>query len=252
MHELLLGEAQARAGYVNVLVAALANLASWASMDAWLGAGDDPTLEAPMIASPTTSDHRQHFLGVSQLVQMSSDLASGILRCLDDGLLYPAAALTRQLIECEYLLLVMGDDFDVALDWVQASDVEIRKRFQPKHVRSRLGIAGDEYWTHCGVGGHPSPRGRRLLEFNQLTHALTSHRPMHQLLVVESMIDVINHVERVWLASLRVLDANHARLPGGVPRVAETLQSVDGARNEWERVDIAADLAVALALLQQA
>ncbi len=74
---------------------------------------------------------------------------------------YSAAALVRQLVEVEYIAWACAKDPEEAIEWLQASPDERRKKWQPRHIRERSNGLFDwkDYGAHCEAGGHPTPDG---------------------------------------------------------------------------------------------
>src|SRR5262249_36645826 len=76
-----------------------------------------------------------------------------------------AAALTRQLVEVEYLAWAFAEDPEEAERWMRSSKEERQEMWQPRHIRERAEgrFRAIDYGLHCGKGGHPSPEGIYLL-----------------------------------------------------------------------------------------
>lgn len=105
--------------------------------------------------------------GVSVLAQIIAELANGAVAVLDHGQAYAAAALTRQLVEAEYLAWTFAEEPAMAAQWMRSSPAELRSKFQPKNLRQRAKgrFRPAQYWDHCSQGGHPSPTARLLLRY---------------------------------------------------------------------------------------
>lgn len=54
------------------------------------------------------------------------------------------------------------------------------------------GFADEEYWNHCSTGGHPTPKGTRLLE------RLDPTRQSWPYSASELLIDLDLHPRRTW------------------------------------------------------
>lgn len=78
---------------------------------------------------------------------------------------YTAAAMTRQLVEIEYLTWAFAFDQVEAADWLRSTNRERRNRWQPRHLRERSNGRFDsaDYRQHCELGGRPTPMGARAL-----------------------------------------------------------------------------------------
>jgi hypothetical protein len=198
-----------RTNYCRMASASLASIASWLGFDSALGGGDVPMAGSP--ATPNTSgatdaDRHIGFRATAAVVEMAAQLATGSLALLDADLRYAASALIRQLIETEYLLTAFDLDFSRASEWARATPDEIRRSFAPKTMRSLGGFSNQEYWQHCTMGGHPSPTGRRLLQYG--LHAPPSE---DDFLTASTWGDLAQHLRRLWSTTNHLLSSQHAR-----------------------------------------
>lgn len=248
------GAMESRQRFAAELVDCLQELASWIAVDAFLGASDKGASDQTRDQSPVMSERRSGFRAMALVTQMASELSSGAISCTIAGRLYASGALVRQLIECEYLLLAMKQDFKIASQWGSASQSELKKKFQPRHMRDVLGFDAAEYGQHCSIGGHPSPQGAQLLELERhmmelWTAVQGSKQNTRQLLTAEAQIDTVHHVDRCWKAAVGALEVHHACFPQDVPRVITLLARVRGARSRWEEQDLASSPKLGLALL---
>lgn len=216
-----------REQFARVTAEQLGNVASWLGFDSLLGAGDIDTSTPSDEA--TAPERYAAFRGVSAVVEMASELAMGCVSMLDSGHRYAAAALIRQLIECEYLLHAFVEDLSRAASWYRASPSEIRSAFMPKTMRPLGGFSDREYWTHCDQGGHPSPQGRVLLRFG-------GHGdPADEGFMAASMWgDLAQHLGRVWWAAHDLLSTHHARF---VDVRASQIAVVDAIGARWRDAD---------------
>ena len=84
--------------------------------------------------------------------QAGGSLVSGASRLIDARNVYGAAALVRQLLEVEQLVLLFGVDHEEAVAWLRSDEHERRQRFQPRHVRTRSrGRFAAEGVYYCGA-----------------------------------------------------------------------------------------------------
>ena len=95
-------------------------------------------------------------------------MAKGPTKLFAANLWYPGSALVRQLIECVYLVTLMGERRDEAESWMASSRERILSTFMPRQMRQRSvrNFRVGEYQTHCEWGGHPNPAGKRLLRMH--------------------------------------------------------------------------------------
>lgn len=117
----------------------------------------------------------------SQLISASSDL-------FIDGRTYAAAALTRQIVEIEYLAWAFETRDGDAERWLRSTRQERESFFRPVKLReaAKGKFRGVDYSYHCELGGHPVPGGTVLLQ--------DSERGFPQLL----LSDVLGHAGRIW------------------------------------------------------
>jgi hypothetical protein len=94
---------------------------------------------------------------VAVAIQMAGETARGAVTLLRDNNRYGAAALVRQLVECEYLLCLFAIDQDEPLKWASMDLEGVRKEYMPRRMRERAGdrFRSSEYSIHCQIGGHP-------------------------------------------------------------------------------------------------
>lgn len=104
-------------------------------------------------------------VGLATVMQIAGELVSGAITLFERDNRYAAAALTRQLVEVEYLAWAFAEDEEEAERWMRSSKEERQELWQPRHIRERAGgrFRGFDYGLHCGKGGHPSPEGIHLL-----------------------------------------------------------------------------------------
>jgi hypothetical protein len=103
--------------------------------------------------------------GVALVAQMGGELARAIGLVLEKANWYSGASMIRQLIEAEYLMWTFSDAPEAAQEWLSASAENLRQTWNPAAMRkrSRGKFRDREYWTHCDIGGHPTPKARYLL-----------------------------------------------------------------------------------------
>jgi hypothetical protein len=104
-------------------------------------------------------------VGLATVMQIGGELVSGAITLFAEDNRYAAAALTRQLVEVEYLAWAFAEDEEEAEKWMRSSKDERQELWQPRHLRARADgrFRGVDYGLHCGKGGHPSPEGIYLL-----------------------------------------------------------------------------------------
>jgi len=140
----------------------------------------------------------------------------------------PQNSVIRQLIECEYLLTLFNNDLEHARRWRESTPDEVRRSFAPQTMRKLTGFADQEYWDHCSTGGHPAPKGARLLE------KLDPARQSWPYSAAELLIDLGLHLRRIWKALDALLMKHHARY--GRVRASQRRQAEE-AWSRWLEAD---------------
>lgn len=104
-------------------------------------------------------------VGLATVVQIAGELTAGAVSLLEQGNLYAAAALVRQLVEVEYVAWAFAEDKDQATVWVRSTSEERRMFWRPHDLRRRSGgrFRAADYARHCDRGGHPTPDAMALL-----------------------------------------------------------------------------------------
>lgn len=193
----------ARTQFLSTILSVLVNIEDWIAIDSWLGGGkvEDPDRgDKPEPASVLA------FRAVATVASMSTELADAAVAMAAKRRYYAVGAVIRQLIECEYLLVLFNEDLDHARRWAESTPSEIRNSFSPKQMRTLTGkFSNEEYWGHCDTGGHPAPKGARLLE------KLDPMRQSWPASAAELSIDLGLHLRRIWKATDSLLLKHHVR-----------------------------------------
>jgi hypothetical protein len=147
-------------------------------------------------------------VGFATAIEMAAELGEGAQRLYEADLWYPGGALVRQLIECGYLLTLMGENEAEAHAWMTSSHDEIVKRFMPRHMRQRAvrNFRATEYETHCDMGGHPNPVGRTLLRRHVGSQAVSPRL---------YWVDLAQHLAEVWESFVEALPLYDPRMKSG-------------------------------------
>lgn len=213
-----------RMQYVSETLALIISVEDWLAIDSWLGAGKVADSRSGEGAGQAFSEFR----AVSTVVCMAAELAEAAADMAGKKRYYAVGALVRQLIECEYLLTLFGDDLEHARRWRESTPDEVRQEFTPARMRRLTGFADQEYWNHCATGGHPAPKGARLLE------KLDPARQSWPYSAAELLIDLGLHLHRVWKAIDALLVKHHARYEQ--VRATQREQAED-AWSRWHEAD---------------
>ncbi len=146
-------------------------------------------------------------LGFAIATEMAAELGEGAARLFAASLWYPGAALVRQLIECIYLMTLMGEERHEAASWIRSSRQQIQSTFMPGQMRQRSvrNFRLAEYQSHCDCGGHPNPAGRPLLR---------NHDEWRAVSPLAFWLDLAQHLAESW-------DSFCAALPLYDPRLDE-------------------------------
>jgi hypothetical protein len=104
-------------------------------------------------------------VGLATVTQIAGELTMGAVALLEQGNLYAAAALIRQLVEIEYLAWAFAEDQEQAKEWLRSTREERLRFWQPRDLRQRSHgrFRSADYATHCERGGHPTPQAMALL-----------------------------------------------------------------------------------------
>ncbi|MEO0589764.1 MAG: hypothetical protein AAFZ11_04300, partial [Pseudomonadota bacterium] len=76
-------------------------------------------------------------VAVGQLLAVASELLRGIATLLSQCNCYSASALSRQLVEIEYLIWTFQNEPDSAAQWMRSDKQERMKFFSPRAMRER-------------------------------------------------------------------------------------------------------------------
>lgn len=167
---------------------------------------------------------RDDALRASSIVtEIAGELATSVVSLLEAGHVYAAGALTRQLIEAEYLVWLFSEDASEANRWSSARPAEIRQMFSPKVIRERSAgrFQASEYWTHCDLGGHPNPKAVMLLSGHAIRYGETEY-PRLEL----AWSDLCQHLVRLWETLLRAFsDYNEWTDAAGASSVADAIEN---------------------------
>lgn len=163
-------------------------------------------------------------VALGYLAEAAHELLDAAATCLTGGNRYAAAALTRQLVEVEYLLWAFAEDQQEAAGWLRSTEQERKRYWQPRHIRDRSDgrFRGTDYSSHCELGGHPTPRGLRTL-LND------SEAP----LVEVSWAELANHGSSAWRYFVAAVD--EARLTEVL--TGHEIDDVDRAIEYWRAAD---------------
>jgi hypothetical protein len=192
----------ARAQYASTVLAILIKIEDWLAIDSWLGGGKVTDTER----REAFGEAFTAFRGVATVVCMAAELAEAAVSMAEKNRYYAVGAVIRQLIECEYLLTLFNEDLDHARRWLESTPDEVRDSFTPAKMRKLTGaFSNEEYWGHCSTGGHPAPKGARLLE------KLDPRRRSWPYAAAELATDLGLHLSRTWNAVDALLVKHHER-----------------------------------------
>ena len=173
-------------------------------------------------------------VGVATVAQIGGELGAGAIALLRADNRYAAAALTRQLVEVEYLAAAFADEDRIAADWLRSNSKRRQRFWSPRHLRKRSNgdFLNSDYWNHCDMGGHPSTDGMALL-------------PDHQgFPVALSWADLAGHLLGIWKSILR---STERLLDGPLPPEWD-LPDIPAVVTRWQEED---GLTAALRTLHQ-
>lgn len=185
----------------------------------------------------TVQDDGTLSLGI--VLQMTGEVAQGTVTLLDENRHYAAAALVRQLVECEYLAWLFGEYPDEAATWLRALPDDRQRLFRPAAMRKRSKgrFRTEEYASHCERGGHPAPAGAFMLPGRRDSRQLAESR--------WQWVNLGQHLERCW-ALTRVALSSHD-LVEALPRGLE--RHLEDSRGQWHANDRLASRATRLTVV---
>jgi hypothetical protein len=174
-------------------------------------------------------------VGFATAIEMAAELGEGAQKLYAANLWYSGGALVRQLVECGYLLTLMGENEAEAHAWMTSSHDQIVKDFMPRHMRQRAvrNFRTTEYETHCDLGGHPNPAGRMLLRRH------VGSQPVSPRIY---WVDLAQHLAEIWESFLGALPLYDPRMrPGDTlynpSRSPEHGDEIADLLSEWRERD---------------
>ncbi|MFA4051889.1 hypothetical protein [Mycobacteroides chelonae] len=161
----------------------------------WLAAaGNDLWVSSWAIKNPDLE-------AVALLTQMVGQLGQEAIDAFERERWYAATALTRQIVEANYLMAMFRIDPPQRRRWLNASNNRIVKSFRPNKMRQIAGFDAREYSQHCSWGGHPNPSARWLLPNHNTgaAHpgALAADLAMHLTEGVDMLVSVLETIPGV-------------------------------------------------------
>ena len=171
---------------------------------------------------------------IAVAIQMAGETARGAVTLLRDNNRYGAAALVRQLVECEYLLYLFAIDQGEPLKWASMDLEAVRKEYLPARMRERAGdrFRSSEYSIHCQIGGHPRYAA---------AYVLPEHiqRPpfSDQLSLATGWVDLGQHLVQIWRWVERILVTYELQEVG---LAASSLERATRAVASWMAADACA------------
>jgi hypothetical protein len=176
------------------------------------------------------NDRAGHAFGI--ITGIAAELVAGAAALVHAENFYAASALTRQLLECGYLLDAAAQSPDELARWHRGDPLDLRNEFTPVKLRRRssTGFRDGEYRAHCENGGHPHPRGAHLL------------RPVSKELAQGLWADLALHAAETWELFCAALLHYDSRARGGdvlysPDRSPEGRYEVAILLREWRTVD---------------
>ena len=161
-------------------------------------------------------------VAVSMILRIAAQLVSASTDLIADGRRYAAAALTRQLVEVEYLAWAFEARDDDATRWLRSTRAERETFFRPARLRhaAQGKFRGTDYSHHCELGGHPVPRGAVSL--------LDDAPTIGQLM----LSDTLTHASGIWGHVVGWADAQQPPQP-----VATRGADLSASFEKWRSVD---------------
>lgn len=106
-------------------------------------------------------DAAYSYNGASRATKAATSLAAGVIALTSIGNHYPAWALLRQVVECEYLLWKFNSAPGSIVAWMRSDREERETTWKPARLYSddTNDYRRKDYSLHCEQGGHPTPVG---------------------------------------------------------------------------------------------
>lgn len=106
-------------------------------------------------------DAAYSYNGASRVTKAATSLAAGVIALTRIGNHYPAWALLRQVVECEYLLWKFNTVPESIVAWMRSEREERETTWKPARLYSddTNDYRRKDYSLHCEQGGHPTPVG---------------------------------------------------------------------------------------------
>ena len=107
-------------------------------------------------------------VAASRLLRLAASLLEGCAILLNQSNNYAASALSRQILEIEYLIWTFNNEIESAETWLRSDKSQRMKYFTPSAMRKRSAgwFKNSDYANHCEMGGHPVPGSEILIQDN--------------------------------------------------------------------------------------
>jgi hypothetical protein len=164
------------------------------------------------------------FIALGLLSGTAACLVSGAASLLADGNFYGAAALTRQIVELQYLAWAFENDLDEVKEWYTSTKKDRIEGWTPRRLLKKAGdrFPGKDYGRHCERGGHPTPEGMRDLLYGDVVISSAFGR-----------YEVLTHGYSAWRYAITAVDALCARY--GVDPILALPDALDATDAAWDR-----------------
>lgn len=154
-------------------------------------------------------DAAYSYNGASRVTKAATSLAAGVIGLTNIANHYPAWALARQVVECEYLLWKFATDTSSIVAWLRSDREEREANWKPARLYSddTNDYRRKDYAHHCEQGGHPTPVGTL-----KAGHVLDPE--MNSVFVANGYSHLLLHLHRVYEYSVTcadALDSTHGR-----------------------------------------
>jgi hypothetical protein len=176
-------------------------------------------------------DCRDRLEGLALVTVTAASLTAGIWHLAQANNMYPAHALLRQLVECEFVLWKFAQGASQSQEWLRSSPEQRRNSWKPATIYrdDNNDFRQKDYGGHCENGGHPTPVGSRMAA------------GIMDLTITKANLfsDSIGHAKDSWrhmLESVSAIDAEHEMNISDT--LSETVSKFTDTWNEWSATDM--------------
>lgn len=155
--------------------------------------------------------------GLALVAVTTKTLASGVFQLARLQNIYPAWTLVRQIVESEFIFWKFAQDPTQIPLWLHSTADERRQDWKPAQIYrdDDNTYRQKDYWAHCELGGHPTPRGTRI----------ASQGKIHPIMWASLLTELTDHLWDAWRHLLKAVAAIDIEFNIDVSNQLETIAS---------------------------